>query len=242
MARSNKKAARTENKKKKTAAADSVRKPTPAAASKQKATPRAKVVVADPAVSKALNGKTKKSIPIHINFAFGLGFFILVLAAYKKMPGYTWAFDTLVGNNLETINKYPDLTIEEKYAAKLTFDYQYLKIVKDNTPEDAVVLFPPTDFIKQVRKQNKALTASSVGMYNSRWAEYFIYPRQIVYEPRADDPKADSLRQLDRYKNATHVAVLSNWGLHKLSYRPQLSSAYTVVPITPPAATKTEKQ
>ena len=56
------------------------------------------------------------------------------------------------------------------------------------------------------------------------WANYFVYPRKLIYE----DEKAD-FPQL--YQQATHVAIVNYWGYDKLLYQVKNKNKYSVMPI-----------
>ncbi len=68
---------------------------------------------------------------------------VILALGYNLFDGYRWVVEGLILKNLQVIRQYPDLSIEQKRAAKLGFDYAFLDYTKKNTPDDAVILFPP---------------------------------------------------------------------------------------------------
>ena len=95
----------------------------------------------------------KKSIPFHFNLiALTISFFI-VLIAYKNVPGYAWVKDELIKENLKLIKKYSRLNTDEKLGAKMGYDYHVIKMIKDATPENAIILFPKSDTCYVLRKR-----------------------------------------------------------------------------------------
>ncbi|MBC7389990.1 MAG: hypothetical protein H7329_12305, partial [Opitutaceae bacterium] len=95
----------------------------------------------------------KKGIPFHLNLiALTVSFFI-TLIAYKNVPSYTWLKEDLIKENLKVIKKYPQLSSDEKLGAKIGYDFQVLKMIRDATPENAIILMPRQDTCYSVRKR-----------------------------------------------------------------------------------------
>jgi hypothetical protein len=143
---------------------------------------------------------------------------ILVRACYKNVAAYSWAYDTLLKGNYELLSKHKNLTIDEKKEMKMGFSFAYLKFVRDNTPEDAVILFPGFDaFFPEGQKSN--FTGEP---YNKLWCLNTLYPRKIVYVQETDNPDANKI---------THVAIVNGWGYDKLNYEVQQKTQYAVFPL-----------
>lgn len=126
--------------------------------------------------------------------------------------GYYWAIHDLALGNLEQINSMKEkiasgqmksLTLEDKLNYKVGV-YSLLKYVKENTPENAVILLPPGD--SAISNNNKWNF-----IYAPDWVEYFIYPRLCVAQGQeADHP--------DLAKRATHVLIIEGKGYERLKY------------------------
>ena len=149
--------------------------------------------------------------------------------------GYYWAIHDLALKNLEQINEMKNkmasgemkpLTLEDKMGYKVGL-YPLLKYVKEQTPENAVILLPPGDeSISNNSKWNF--------IYEPEWVEYFIYPRLCVatgYEKN----------QPELSKRLTHVLIVEGKGYDKLKYDVPLEQRVqeTILPInSPPASTQ----
>lgn len=149
--------------------------------------------------------------------------FIFISVLLNEVKGYNWVIKTLLMKNLEVINKYEDLTLEEKYQAKLGFNYFYLDYLKKNTPEDAIILMPDKLTVFQKSKSNRFKRQSPYLIGRKIPTTYFVYPRKLVYESEKDSSAI--------YSEATHVAIINNWGYDKLNYQVQNKVLNTVMPI-----------
>ncbi|MDR0349583.1 MAG: hypothetical protein LBH90_08865 [Tannerella sp.] len=139
----------------------------------------------------------------------------IVLNYYAKRVEIEWLQDMLEGN-YEIIKKYPDATVDERLGIKLGFNYAYLKHVCDNTPEDAVILFPPRDIIL---KQPTQFTEAEL---SQQWIYSFVYPRKVVI---------DGTGATDR---VTHIAIMNGWGYDKLSYQVENKHENAIYPVNYP--------
>jgi hypothetical protein len=91
-----------------------------------------------------------------------------------------------------------------------------LKYLRENTPENAVILLPPHSAID---------TSEEMKFLNSaEWVEYFIFPRLCVGEDDKEKSKA-------LYEKVTHVAIVNGWGYDKLHYSPEKRTSEIVLPI-----------
>jgi hypothetical protein len=91
--------------------------------------------------------------------------------------------------NSHVIIKYPLASYEEKMRLKWDDFYNYMNFIKENTPEDAVIMFPP--------KIRPWLSAG-----NEQLVRYFLYPRRILQD--YENPNA----QIN--KMATYAMI--TWG------------------------------
>ncbi len=172
--------------------------------------------------------KKKFVLPSIVKNLLILGGVLLLLNTLKeKNQGYKWVAETLIAKTPEQLEKYKDLTYDQKMEGKLGFAYRYFKFINENTPEDAVLLFPPDTMIRpkgQVHHSKKGMNGYSV---KPSWVSYFIYPRKVVHEDRKD-------QQPELYKNVTHVAIMNGWGYQKLPYRVSQEGSFSVMPMKMP--------
>jgi len=172
--------------------------------------------IADPSI-KSTNQPFSIRLLKNIMIFFGALFLVYCLKNFNN--GYKWTFETLIKQNLITIKKYKKLKIEQKYEAKVGFNYQFLNFINKNTPQDAIIIMPPDSVFLPVNKKSdfqKFITYKG-------WPNYFVYPRRLVYEKDKD------INPL--YIKATHVAIVNYWGYHKLPYNVKTRNKYSVLPL-----------
>jgi hypothetical protein len=162
-----------------------------------------------------------KSIPFHINIIFLIASFFLVLLVYKNFPSYTWVKDELIKENLKLIKKYSRLSLDERIEAKVGFDYSIIRIIKDGTPSNAVILMPPIAVCSDIRTRQKASKLNGGGIQNRIWCDYYLFPRKVVYY---DSSNASPI-------NAQYLAVLGGWGYKEFGINPSNRSGFEVIKI-----------
>jgi len=140
----------------------------------------------------------------------------IILNYYSKRNEIEWLKDMLK-SNYEIIKKYPNATVDERLGIKLGFNYAYLKYVRDNTPEDAVILFPTRDIIL---KQPTQFTEADL---SQQWIYSFIYPRKVLIEGTGATDKV------------THIAIMNGWGYDKLPYQVENKHENAIYPINYPS-------
>lgn len=143
---------------------------------------------------------------------------LLISLTFSKSPGYKWT-RTMLESNAEFIQTYPDLSFDEKMQWKMGDDYNFLLNIKQNTPEDAVILYPTSEAF---RKEGSPFHGE---IYNKIYATRFLYPRKLVLEDELETNRyADSL---------THVAVVNGIGTAYLPYPVHPSFQHGVLPLHP---------
>lgn len=161
------------------------------------------------------------------NIIVSIVIFLLIFTAYKTTSSYKWVYDSLARANMKIIHDNPQLHIDRKYEAKLGFDYKFIIYVKNHTPEDAVILIPPsTEFVK--KNFNKI---GAWGVKSKIWSTYFLYPRVVVDQKRIEiDPSIA--------EKITHVMIINGWGYDKLEYAVKQKYECNVLPIRLSGVTK----
>lgn len=146
--------------------------------------------------------------------------FLLVKYTFSNQPAYNWVYNGLLKGNMETIKQYPQITFEQKMQIKLGSSYGFLDYIKQATPENAVLLFPPSAAF------TKEGTPFTQEIYNKIYATRFLYPRKLILEGELKDSKyADKI---------THVVIVNGIGAEKLPYPVDSTIQHAVMPITPP--------
>lgn len=141
---------------------------------------------------------------------------VLIFLGYKiviNTQSYNWAF-ALISSNLETIEKFPDSTYDEKMNLKLGFKYSYCKFLKDNSPDDAIIMMPP----KSVIKADKKLNTSIGSLTNKAYVSYFLYPRKVIYPEDGD--------KHPYWSKVTHIAVANSIGY---MYKAEKPGEYRII-------------
>lgn len=164
-----------------------------------------------------------KSSDLQINLFIALGVIGLLYLLYETVPGYNYFVKLQVIKESRIILENFSFTMDQKYQVKLKRDYEFIKYVKGNTPDSAVILMPPSDVFKNtIFNQNGAW-----GVKSKIWSTYFLYPRILIQENERDIYP-------ELYNRITHVMVINKWGFDKLNYRINRRMNYVVLPIRLP--------
>ena len=112
--------------------------------------------------------------------------------------------------DMDIIRKNPikNTTLDQRYSIVLDDTYSYMTTIKENTPIDAVILYPEYDAFFPT---NKSPTFKHWGVANKMWAIRFLYPRTIV--------KVSELETSLYKEKITHVAIVNGFGQEYLSYK-----------------------
>lgn len=170
------------------------------------------------------------------NLLFGF-FAILVLTSLNKnVPSYNWVYNGLLKDGYKycgLVQKEIDnrtknihdpavrrqIAYDTKYEAKVGTEFMVLKQIRDNTPPNAIILFPPPLIINQ--KTTYLSLRYEIGM--KPWASHFLYPRTIVYEQeKGKNPF---------YDKAQYIFILHGWGFDHLDYEPAQRNLVDILPI-----------
>jgi hypothetical protein len=111
------------------------------------------------------------------------------------------------------------IAYDTKYEAKIGTEFMILKEIRDNTPPNAVILFPPPLILTQ--KTSYLTLRYEIGM--KPWASHFLYPRTIVYEQeKGKNPF---------YEKAQYIFILHGWGFDYLDYEPKQRNLVDILPL-----------
>lgn len=161
-----------------------------------------------------------KSSKLKINLLIALGVIGLLYLLYKTVPGYNYFVKRQVIKESRLILENFSFTLDQKYQVELKRDYKFIKYVKENTPDSAVILMPPPDVFKNTIFNQRG----AWGIKSKIWSTYFLYPRILIQENERD-------MYPELYNRITHAMVINQWGLNKLNYRVKRRMYYTVLPI-----------
>jgi hypothetical protein len=149
-----------------------------------------------------------------------LVFLAIIYILIVNNKGYSRLYKYNVVRILDDIEKYGGSTHEEKMRRMLGADYSYLSFVRNETPEDAIILAPPRSIWHPEGKKlgfGNWITSKS-------YVSYFIYPRRVIYDDEKDaqNPLKGQL---------THVMIVDHWGYEKLDYPVSNKEQFSVLPI-----------
>lgn len=170
------------------------------------------------------------------NLLFGLIAILFLVWCNKNVTSYNWVYNGLLKDGYkycgvvqDEINKRTQtvsnpamkrqIAYDTKYEAKIGTDFMILKMIRDNTPQNAIILFPPPLILTQ--KTTYLTLRYEIGM--KPWASHFLYPRTIVYEQeKGKNPF---------YDKAQYIFVLHGWGFDHLDYEPKQRNAVDILPL-----------
>ena len=170
------------------------------------------------------------------NLLFGLIAIMFLVWCNTNVSAYNWVYNGLLkdsykycGTVQDEINKRiqtvsdprmkRQIAYDTKYEAKVGTEFLILKMIRDATPPNAVILFPPPIVLTQ--KTTYLTLRYEIGM--KPWASHFLYPRTIVYEQeKGKNPF---------YAKAQYIFVLHGWGFDHLDYIPQQQNLVDILPL-----------
>jgi hypothetical protein len=170
------------------------------------------------------------------NLLFGFIAILILVGLNKNVLAYNWVYNNLLkegysycGIVQHEIDKRTrgisdpaikrQIAYDTKYEAKVGTEFMILKEIRDNTPPNAIILFPPPIVLTQ--KTTYLSLRYEIGM--KPWASHFLYPRTIVYEQeKGKNPF---------YDKAQYIFILHGWGFDHLDYEPQQRNLVDILPI-----------
>lgn len=144
--------------------------------------------------------------------------FLLNKFVISIQPGYNWAYNMLQ-KNLEYTRLYAQTTTDNRFEMKLGLSHVYLRYLKENTPENAVILLPPKEAFYPEGEER----IFSGEPYNKLWATRFLYPRRVVIP--------SELGVTPWSEKITHVAIVNGRGYEYLDYKVPEKTPHIVLPI-----------
>ena len=170
--------------------------------------------------------KSGGGIPIVNNIVLALAILLLVLWSKDNFRGYQWLTQSLIKNNQKIMEQYGDIPMGQKLSMKLGINGAFVNYVKENTPPDAIILYPPKEVVRD-KDYKRKFNHYSTAKYSLR---YYLYPRQPVFP--------DDSGVLPIYDSITHVAIINGWGYHKLNYPVRKKQDLNILPVERPGTKK----
>ena len=102
---------------------------------------------------------------------------------------------------------------------KLGLSHVYLRYVKENTPENAVILLPGKEAFYPEGEER----IFSGEPYNKLWAIRFLYPRRVIIP--------SELGKTPWSEKVTHVAIVNGRGYEYLDYEVEQKAPHAVLPM-----------
>lgn len=170
------------------------------------------------------------------NLLFGFIAVMFLVWCNKNVLSYNWVYNSLlkdgykycglVQNEINNRSRgvsdpkmKSQIAYDTKYEAKIGVEFMVLKMIRDNTPPNAIILFPPPLILTQ--KTTNLTLRYEIGM--KPWASHFLYPRTIVYDQeRGKNPF---------YDKAQYIFVLHGWGFDRLDYEPKQRNQVDILPL-----------
>jgi len=164
----------------------------------------------------------KKGIPVVKNLLVAAVLGVFIFTVFRENSGYNWVWQSLIGENLKFVARSSHLNESQKYQAKFGIDAAALDYVKQNTPENAVILMPPTAIL-MADSASFQFKKDLGGIKVRNWALDILYPRKLVYFDEKEKNKyAGSI---------SHVVVMDGWGFEYLNYKPETRNNFDVLAI-----------
>jgi len=173
---------------------------------------------------KVKQAKTKYFLWLIKNF-----FFAAVAALLIKMVVYPFGEDNTllhgIYKDMRKISKFPfSTTLDQRYTALLKSTYTYFMLIKNNTHENAVILYPEYE---SFFPENEKHVFNHPGISNKMWVIRFLYPRKII---------TSSELESSSYKDKiTDVAIVNGRGREFLPYELTKEANFGVAPLNPTA-------
>lgn len=147
--------------------------------------------------------------------------YLVCPALLKTNVAYRWLIDGYAKANGEVIRQMRDLSYDQRLEAKLGYDYVFVEMIRNNTPDSAVVFYPSREDFTDTSVQRQI--AFNGALCDKLSAVRFLYPRRIVIE--------QELGKTSWSKRITHVAIVNGHGRELLRYPTDSTVVISVLPI-----------
>ncbi|MFN0048660.1 MAG: hypothetical protein ACKVOU_06030 [Cytophagales bacterium] len=127
-----------------------------------------------------------------------------LFVAFRENAGYDWVMNSLIGENLKFANRSSHLSESQKMQSKFGIDAAALDYIKLNTPENAIILMPPSSIL-MADSASFQFKKDLGGIKVRNWALNLLYPRKLVYYEEKDKNKF--------FKQISHVVVMYSYPL-----------------------------
>ena len=152
--------------------------------------------------------------------------------AIKGNGSYNWLWYTYAPNNLESIKMDKNSEYRDRLAHRLGVDFNYIMLLHDYTPDNAVIFYPSTDDFKATPKFGQKLPFNG-RLSDKMTAIRFLYPRKIVIR--------EELGKTPYAKRITHIGIINGRNLDKISYPVDSTLTHSVLPVNPPVQANSQK-
>lgn len=145
----------------------------------------------------------------------------LVWLCYRYVPTYAWVYNSNLTMHFKTARMNRKVPADQIRAGKLGFSFQYLSLIRDNTPEHAVIWMPGEKAYFPEGEKSPFDRQILSKMYRLR----VLYPRKIVDAEEIGNKYANEI---------THVAIINGHGVEKLSYPLDIDEPYALCSVKEP--------
>lgn len=140
----------------------------------------------------------------------------------KNNTSYNWLWFTFAPNNLENIKVDKTLGYQERLSHKLGVDFNYIMMIRDFTPQNAIIYYPSKDDFLATPKYGDKLPFNGV-LVDKMTAIRFLYPRKVVVrEEMGHTPYA---------RRITHVGIVNGRHTDMLSYPVDSTTMHSILPV-----------
>ncbi len=136
---------------------------------------------------------------------------------------YGWLWNTFAPNNLESVKYAKNMSLAQRMSLKLGVDFNYIMVMRDFTPDSAIVFYPSKEDFLATPKYGDKLQFSGT-MTDKMTAIRFLYPRKVVV--------SGELGKTPYAKRITHVGIVNGKNVEMLHYPIDSTMMYTILPIT----------